>query len=83
MKLCAPLPIFDKPTAWADYDATARALPDCEHNQAWWKQGPGRPQPPDCEHNQAWRAELRAAWLTYLAAADNDRVTELVRRLRA
>ena len=67
-----PLPIFDKPAAWAGYDTTARALPDCEHNQAWRKQGPGRPQPPDCDHNQVWRTKLRAAWMTYLCAADNQ-----------
>lgn len=68
------LPVFDRDAAWRDYDATARALPDCDHNQAWWKLGPGRPQPPDCEHNKAWRAILRAAWLTYLTAAENDRL---------
>jgi hypothetical protein len=69
------LAIFDSAAAWTDYDTTARSLPDCEHNRAWWTEGPGRPQPPDCEHNRAWRATLRAAWLTYLAALDNDRIT--------
>ena len=75
MNAQAPLLIFDKPAAYADYDTTARALPDCEHNQAWWKQGPGRPQPPDCEHNRKWRTELHHAWTTYLAALDNAKGT--------
>jgi hypothetical protein len=65
------LPIFDKAAAWDEYDTTARALPGCEHNQAWWKEGPRRPPPPDCEHNRPWRAKLRTDWVTYLAALDN------------
>jgi hypothetical protein len=66
-----PLTIFDKTAAYKDYDTAARALPDCEHNQAWWKLGSGRPQPPDCEHNRLWRTALRTAWVTYLAASAN------------
>ena len=69
----APLPFFDEEAAWAGYDAAARAMPACSHNQAWKALGPGRGQPPDCEHNRPWRAEVRAAWLTYLAALDNAR----------
>lgn len=56
--------------AWQAYDATARALPGCEHNAAWRLLGRGRPQPPDCEHNRAWRAEVAAAWRLHLAALD-------------
>ena len=69
----AVLPIFDRAAAYKAYDAAARALPDCEHNRAWWQAGPGRPRPPDCEHNRPWRAAIAAAWSTYLAALDNDR----------
>jgi hypothetical protein len=53
---------------WRAYDAVARALPDCEHNQAWRQLGRDRPVPPDCEHNRVWRAALAAAWAVHLAA---------------
>lgn len=59
-----------KATAYIEFANTARMLPDCEHNAAWWQQGPGRPPPPDCEHNRPWRAALADAWHAYLEALD-------------
>ena len=68
-----PLPFFDEAAACAGYDAAARALPGCEHNQAWRKLGRGRDRPPDCEHNRPWRAEIAAAKQAWRAAQANAR----------
>ena len=65
------LPIFDPAAAWDDYDAAARALPDCPHNAAWWRLGPGRGMPPDCAENRAHRARVGAAREDYRAASAN------------
>ena len=63
-------------TAWEDLDAAHRALPGCEHNQAWWQEGPGRPVPPDCEHNRPWRAGIAAAAAAHWQAIEAADVAE-------
>ena len=68
-----PLPFFDPEAAWAGYDAAARAMPACSHNQAWKALGPGRGQPPDCTENRSWRAEVAAAKQAWRAAQANAR----------
>ena len=62
--------------AWEDLDTAHRAIPDCEHNRAWWREGPGRPVPPDCEHNRPWRASIAAAQTAYGLAIEAEHLAK-------
>lgn len=73
--------------AYGLYDSRARNWPDCEHNRAWRRSGPGRPPIPlDCQENldhyvlerEAWREFRRASQELEEAAMLEQEIFELI-----